>query len=88
MDSEPFLRPRLTGPRFEGHGIPLEVLKDLAVLEEMIVEVAKWKYLKDHPERLRSPRGFTEGIELKLTGIDEGSAIPVICLIVAATTLF
>jgi hypothetical protein len=88
MSTQPFLRPRLTGIRFEGGSIPLEFLKDLAVLEEMIVEVAKSEFLKDHPGRQRSPRGFTEGIELKLTGIEEGSAIPVISLVVAAMTLF
>ena len=87
MNTEPFLRPRLTGVRFEGHAIPLEFLKDLAVLGEMIAEVAKLKFLKDHPGRQRSPRGFTEGIELKLTDIDDGSAIPVISLVIAASTL-
>jgi len=88
MTTRPFLRPRLTGARFEGHSIPLEFLKDLAVLEEMIVEVAKTEFLKDHPGRKRSPRGFTEGIEMKLTGLEDGSAIPVISLVVAATSLF
>jgi hypothetical protein len=88
MTTEPFLRPRLTGTRFEGRAIPLEFLKDLAVLEEMIVEVAKTEFLKDHPGRKRSPRGFTEGIEMKLTGLEDGSAIPVISLVVAATGLF
>jgi hypothetical protein len=84
MTTVPFLRPRLVGARFEGHAIPLEFLKDLAVFEEMIVEVAKAEFLKDHPSRKRSPRGFTEGIELKLTGIEDGSVIPVISLVVAA----
>lgn len=87
METEPFLTPRLIGDRFEGHSIPLEVLKDLAVLEEMIVEVAKTEFLKDHPDRLRSPRGFTEGVTLKLTAIEEGSAIPVIILSIATTLL-
>lgn len=87
MNPEPFLRPRLTGSRFEGHAIPLEFLKDLAVLEEMIIEVAKWKYLQAHPERQRVPRGFTDGIELKLTGLEDGSAIAVISLIVTSMTL-
>jgi hypothetical protein len=85
MTNEPFLRPRLVGARFEGHSIPLEVLKDLAVLEELIVEVAKSEFLKDHPSRRRSPRGFTEGIALKLTGIEEGSTVPVISLFIADT---
>lgn len=83
-----FLKPRLTGARFEGHAIPLEFLQDLSVLEEMIVEVAKWLFLKDNPERKRSPRRFTDGIELKLTGINNGSAMPVIGLFIDSTTLF
>lgn len=88
MTTEPFLRPRLIGSRFEGHSIPLEVLKDLAVLEEMIVEVAKSEFKKDYPHRQRSPRRFTEGIELRLTAIEEGSTIPVISLFIAAASLF
>ena len=87
MSTEPFLVPRLVGERFEGHAIPLEVLRDLAVLQDMIVEVAKWKFLQDNPGRTRAPRGFTEGIELKLTGVTEGSARPIIYL-VAAGLLF
>lgn len=83
-----FLRPRLTGARFEGHAIPLELLQDFSVLEEMIVEVAKWRFLEDHPERQRSPRRFTEGIELKLTGVESGSAVPVISLFLASRMLF
>ena len=88
MTTIPFMRPRLTGPRFEDHGIPLEFLKDLAVLEEMVVEVAKWKFLQAHPDRQRSRRGFFEGAELKLTGVEEGSAVPLISLVLALNTLF
>lgn len=88
MNELEFLKPRLVGKRFEGTAIPLELLKDIAVLEEMIIEVAKGEFLKDHPDRQRSPRGFTDGIELKLTGIEDGSAIPVISLVLASITLF
>ena len=80
MKIQDFLRPKLLGERFEDHSIPLELLGDLAVLESMIIEVAKWRYKKDHPDRKRSPRKFTEGISLTLTSIDEGSAIPVFAL--------
>jgi hypothetical protein len=83
-----FMAPRLIGERFQGHAIPLEVLKDLSVLEEMVVEVAKWKYLQEHPDRTRTPRGFTEDISITLTGIDDGSAIPKIVLMAAALTAF
>ncbi len=66
----------MEGERFDEHAIPLELLKDLAVLEEMVIEVAKWRYLQDHEDRKRTPRGFTDGIALKLTAVEPGSAIP------------
>ena len=88
MNEIQFLKPKLVGARFQGHAIPLEVLKDLAVLEEMVIEVAKWQFIKDHPGRERAPRGFTDGIELKLTAVEDGRAIPVIILCIASATLF
>jgi len=77
-ESRPFLKPRLVGRRFEDHAIPLDLLKDLASLEPMIIEVAKWKYLQKHPERKRSPKGFTKGISFELVAIEKGSACPAI----------
>ena len=79
--NQEFLKPRLVGARFDEHSVPLEFLKDFAALEEMIVEVAKWKFLQAHPERTRVPRGFTDGLELHLTKVEDGSAIPVIALV-------
>ena len=67
MSTKSFLRLRLVGTRFDDHAIPLELLKDLAVLEEMVIEVAKLKFLAEHTDRQRSPHGFTKGIHLKLT---------------------
>lgn len=87
-ESIPFLRPRLIGRRYSGAAIPLEVLKDLAALEEMIVEVAKWRFLEDNPSRKRSPRGFTESASLKLTAVEDGSAIPVISLFLASASTY
>ena len=87
MTTVEFLRPRLCGTRFEGAAIPLEVLRDLAVLEEMVIEVAKWRFLQEHPDRQRSPRGFTDGIEMKLTSVEDGSAVPVISLVMASANL-
>ena len=68
--------------------MPLHVLADFAVLEQMVVDIAKWKFRSEFPNRKRVPRGFTDGISLKLTGVEDGSAIPVISLFLAATTLF
>lgn len=86
-DPVPFMSPRLVGERFNGHAIPLEVLKDLAVLEEMVIEVAKWRFLQEHQDRQRTPRGFTDGISLKVTAIEDGSAIPKIVLCFTAATM-
>ena len=88
MSIETFLEPRLVGSRFDGHAVPLELLKDLAVLGDLIVDVAKWQFLQDNPTRKRTPRGFTEGIELKLTGVEEGSAKVLISLVTASVMLF
>ncbi len=79
MNNE-FLKPRLTGKRFDNHTIPLELLKDFAALEEMVIEVAKWKYRQSHPDSKRVQRNFTQGLELHLSQVQQGSAIPSIVL--------
>lgn len=77
MKSE-FLRPHLVGPRFDEHTIPIEVLKDWAAFENLVIETAKWLYLQKYPERQRVPRGFASGFALHLSGVQKGSAVPVL----------
>lgn len=72
---KPLIEPRLIGRRFDDHTIPLEVLKDLSVLEEFIIAVAKWLYVQDHG-RIRSPKGFASALSIALSGVRDGSAIP------------
>ncbi|MBH2019537.1 MAG: hypothetical protein I8H91_08245 [Burkholderiales bacterium] len=79
-----FLKPRLTGKRFDDHTIPLEILKDFSALEEMIVEVAKWKYKQEHPDSKRVQRNFSKGLELHLAQVEDGSAVPAIVLVFSA----
>ena len=50
-----FLRPKLNGARFKGGAIPLDMLGEIQALGEMMVAVAKWRYLQDHPNRKRIP---------------------------------
>lgn len=73
-----YLKPKLTGERFDGHSIPLEVLKDWAAFEDLIVETAKWLYKQDNSGRERVPRGFTRDFSLALVSVEDGSAIPVL----------
>jgi hypothetical protein len=83
----PFLSPRLVGRRFDGHAVPLEVLKDLAALDEIIKETAKWHFLQSNHGRKRVPRGFTDEISLRVQDIKPGSAIPLIVLYVVGSQL-
>lgn len=87
MTSVEILRPRLRGRRFENGAIPLEFLGDLAHLREMILEVAKWRFLNHHADRLRVPRGFASAVEFQLTGLERGSAVPVISIATPQSTL-
>ncbi|MCW5756797.1 MAG: hypothetical protein KIT54_06130 [Phycisphaeraceae bacterium] len=82
----PFLSPRLIGKRFDDHGIPLDVLKDLAALEELLFDVAKWKRIQAEQGRQRAPRGFRDGVRLELAAVQPGSAIASILLVLPPTS--
>ena len=87
MKSE-FLKARLVGTRFEEHSIPVEVLKDWAAFEGLVVEAARWLYLEENPRRKRTPRGFTQSFTLHLTQVESGSAVAVFERSHAAGNLF
>jgi hypothetical protein len=71
-----FARPRLDGPRFEGHAIPVELLSELEKYRKLLLEVAKDLYrLNTGGEE--PPAGFSKRFKLELKGVEEGSAIPV-----------
>ncbi len=86
MSGEPFLIPKLVGERFNDAVVPLSFLKDLSFIEELIILAAKNEYLKESG-RDRTPRGFTEGFMLALTGLESGSAKLAISLITLASTV-
>ena len=88
MPSVEFLRPRLIGARFEDGEIPKEFLRDLASLQELVLDVAKWRFLAENPERARVPRGFTDKFQLNFTGLRKGSATSIISLAAEAPILF
>jgi hypothetical protein len=78
-----FLQPRFDGARFEEHTLPLDVAGDLAAYEVLVVELAKHLYLKDHSERKRVPKGFESAFHLHLERVDDGSARPMLALVIA-----
>lgn len=91
MENAPniFLSPRLVGRRFEQHGLPLDILKDFSVLDEMVKSVAKMLYRQEHSDRRRMPKKFFDDISLQIVGIEEGSTVVDIALVcMAATSTF
>ena len=78
-----FIEPLFEGRRFDEHTLPVDVARDLAAYETLVVELAKHLYLADHPERQRVPRGFSSDFQLHLGKIEEGSTKPMLSVVVA-----
>lgn len=78
-----FSQPRFIGTRFDEHTLPVDVARDLAAYESLIAELAKYLYLKDHPDRQRVPKGFASNFHLDIQRIDEGSTQPMLVLVLA-----
>lgn len=66
------------GQDFADNGLELDILPDLTVYKQLVVETAKALWRSKHPERVKLPRGFEDGIRLKLFVIQPGSvAVPI-----------
>ncbi len=78
-----FSQPKFTGARFDEHTLPVDVARDLAAYESLILDLAKHLYLTDHPDRERVPKGFASNFRLDIERIDEGSAKPILVLVLS-----
>jgi hypothetical protein len=68
----------MTGGRFDGLGMPVESLVELAEYRDLVLGVARAQFLLEHPERQRVPRGFFDRLQLRLETVEDGSAMPVL----------
>ena len=87
MTDRVFIRATLRGKRFKDGELPLSVLADLASLQGMVIDVAKWRFGEANPDRRRSPRGFDQ-VYLKLTGLGSGSSVAKIEIGTTRSALF
>lgn len=78
-----FIQPRFDGHRFDDHTLPVEVARDLAAYETLVIELAKRLYLEDHRDRQRVPKGFATDFHLHIERIDDGCARPLLSVVVA-----
>lgn len=72
-----FLKPILKGSRFDDHSIPVEVFSEFNSYKNLILEVAKYLYKKKNSKQ-RLPGGFGNQLTLKISQIQQGSAIAVL----------
>jgi len=78
VDQEIFARLRMTGGRFDGEGMPVETLAELAQYRELVIGVARAQFLEENPGRKRVSRGFVDRLDLRLRIVEGGSAVPVL----------
>lgn len=64
---------RFDGPRFDDHGLDLDVLPELMAYKALLVETAKSLWRAQHPDRERLPKGFEASLSIKFYGLTEGS---------------
>jgi len=82
-----FSQPRFTGTRFDEHTLPVDVARDLAAYESLVIDLAKHLYLIDHPDRQRVPKGFASNFHLDIERIEGGSARPLLVLVLSGGAL-
>lgn len=76
MTDQPFLQIRLKGGRFKDAELPFFMPRDLAPLQDMIVDIAKLRF-KEREDRQRSSFDFGRTY-LKLVGLQSGSTVVVL----------
>lgn len=58
--------------------MPVEALAELVSYRELVLEVAKEVFFERYPGRQRLPQGFRDRLQLRLSRVEAGSAIPVL----------
>ncbi len=76
--TERFLEPSFHGRRFKNASIPVEFFRNLPHLSDLIIEIAKWEYLKENPDSKGMPKGLTSSVAFTISGVKKGSARPTI----------
>jgi hypothetical protein len=61
------------GPRFDDHGLDVDVLPEISAYKRLLQETAKDLWKRKHPTRRRLPKNFDAEISLKFFRIEPGS---------------
>ena len=63
---------RFEGPRFEDHGLDLDVLPELMAYKALLIETAKSLWRAQHLGRERLPKGFEANLSIKFYELSKG----------------
>lgn len=77
-DDETTFRLRYVGARFANARLPVDVLSDFAAFRDLLVAFAKSEWKSRNQDRQRLPKGFDKSLSIDLTGVEDGSAIPLL----------
>lgn len=72
------LRIKFAGGRFDSHAFPASTLAEISRLSRVYVALAEAQWRRDHPDRVRLPKGFKKRFELFLRDVEPGSATAVL----------
>ncbi len=86
MTIEKFWSPRYNGKRFIDHTLPIDALRDLVALKELLDRLAVYHF-KQQNNRKRMPSSFFSNFSLNLQNVAEGSAKPVLVILLTSTIL-
>jgi hypothetical protein len=64
---------RFNGPRFDDHGLDVDVLSEIVAYKRLLQETAKELWRRKHPNRKRLPKNFDAEISVKFFKIEPGS---------------
>ncbi|MFY0571470.1 hypothetical protein ACN28E_47625 [Archangium lansingense] len=78
-DPKVFAAPVLKGGRFDDHTIPVDVLPQFQVYQNLIRDLGMQLYYTRN-KRVRLPPGFKEAFQLKLKQVEGDCAVPVLSL--------
>jgi hypothetical protein len=64
---------RFDGPRFQDHGLDVDVLPEIMTYKRLLQETAKELWRRKHPKRIRLPKNFDAELTLKFFELEAGS---------------
>ena len=69
---QPLVVLRFEGPTFEGHDLPANALRELALFQEVFVDVAADAWRAHHPGQWQLPEGFVAEVEPRVRALRAG----------------